>query len=325
MTAEFSTTSLLDLSPNAQEFLLAVQTGLAQRQRRLPCKYFYDQRGSQLFDEICELDEYYLTRTELDIMERHAAEMASAIDAGVMLIEFGSGSSIKTKLLLDQLDRPAAYVPVDISKKHLHLTANKLSHNYPGLEVLPVCADFTKPFQLPISEQTPTHNAVYFPGSTIGNFTPHAAKALLSQIAQLCGSGGGLLIGVDLQKDVAVIESAYNDAGGVTAQFNLNLLRRINQELGANFALDQFEHSAVYNRAAGRVEIGLRSVCKQNVELAGEVYRFDENEIVLTEYSTKYTINGFAELAAHAGYELHNYWTDENDYFGVLHLVIAAG
>ena len=191
--------------------------------RTLPCKYFYDERGSQLFDEICKLDEYYLTRSEISIMKRHAPEMADQIGPGVMLVEYGSGSSIKTRLLLEQLQDPVAYVPVDISRDHLLRTANGLSLDFPHLEVLPVCADFTTEFHLPNSKRIPTHSAVYFPGSTIGNFLPRTALAMLAGIVPLCGTGGGLLIGIDLQKDVDVIESAYNDAKGVTAEFNLNI------------------------------------------------------------------------------------------------------
>lgn len=316
-------TKLLDHQPATETFLEDVLAGLKDHPRNLPCKYFYDERGSQLFDEICDLDEYYLTRTELGIMSRYASEMAEQIGTGVMLVEYGSGSSIKTRLLLDALIDPVAYVPVDISLEHLKKSADRLSAAYPDLEVLPVCADFTQSFTLPTPTRTPTHAAVYFPGSTIGNFQPEAAKRLLAGIAPLCGTGGGLLIGIDLQKEVSTLEAAYNDAKGVTAEFNLNLLQRINEELGADFDLDQFEHAASYDNAHGRIEIGLRSQQDQVVTLDGQHFRFDEGEEIRTEYSHKYTIDGFAEIARDVGLELHRFWTDNDEMFGVLHLVVA--
>ena len=231
MYEEHQGTALLDLKPQAAVFLDDVVEGLSQSPKCLPCKYFYDERGSQLFDRICELDEYYLTRTELAIMRQFASEMAEQIGPGVMLVEYGSGSSIKTRLLLDHLPDPVAYVPVDISREHLQAVADQLSRAYPHIEMLPVCADFTEHFDLPVPKRRPTHVAVYFPGSTIGNLQPEDACQLLDRIARLCGVGGGLLIGVDLQKEISVIEDAYNDEAGVTAEFNLNLLKHINQLL----------------------------------------------------------------------------------------------
>ena len=230
------------------QFLKDVVAGLTGTPKTLPCKYFYDERGSRLFDAICELDEYYPTRTELAILEQHAGEMAAQIGPTVMLVEPGSGSSLKTRLLLDRLEDPVAYVPVDISCAHLKLMAGDLEADYPMLEVLPVCADFTTRFALPKSQrQRPAISAVYFPGSTIGNFLPEAAERLLGWMGEVVGVGGGLLIGVDLVKDRRVLEAAYNDREGVTAEFNLNLLRRINDELGADFDLNGFEHRARYN------------------------------------------------------------------------------
>ena len=316
-------TTLLDFEPATETFQNDIVAGLSAYPRTLPCKYFYDERGSQLFDEICELDEYYLTRSEISIMKKHAPEMADQIGPGVMLVEYGSGSSIKTRLLLDHLQDPAAYVPVDISRDHLQRTANDLSRAYPHIEVLPVCADFTAEFDLPISKRRPTHSAIYFPGSTIGNFQPRSARAMLSRIAPLCGTGGGLLIGIDLQKDVDIIESAYNDAQGVTAEFNLNILGRINRELDGEFDLDQFEHQAVYNDELGRVEIYLVSQCDQAVTVGGESFEFADGETICTEYSHKYTVNGFAEMAAEVDLELHRYWTDERQRFAVLHLAVS--
>ena len=316
-------TRLTDRKPSTEVFRRDVSRGLRMRPKRLPSKYFYDEYGSRLFDEICELDEYYLTRAELEITQRYAAEFAAQIGTGVRLVEFGSGSSVKTQILLDHLEDPAAYVPVDISRRHLHKTANELSQAYPHIEVLPVCADFTREFDIPDPDRDPSHTAVYFPGSTIGNLQRSDAEALLARIARMCGAGGGLLIGIDLQKDVEILEAAYNDARGVTAEFNLNLLRRINRELDADFAIDQFEHVAFYNPSEGRIEMHLRSCCAQTVHVADESFAFDEDETICTEYSHKYTITGFKQIAAAAGLTLRRHWTDSQENFAVAHCIVA--
>jgi dimethylhistidine N-methyltransferase len=307
-----------------QVFLTDTLEGLARQPKRLYCKYFYDERGSQLFDRICELPEYYLTRAEQAIMEAHVAEMAEQIGAGVMLVEFGSGSSTKTRILLDHLDAPVAYVPLDISEEHLLKTADQLQEAYPGFEILPLVADFTESFELPESSQSPSHAAVYFPGSTIGNFEPDDALCLFAAIAEVLGSQGGLLIGIDLQKNPTIIEAAYNDSQGTTDEFNLNALHRANRELGADFDVDQFHHKAVYNRALGRVEMYIVSDCDQTVTIAGQSFELAAEEHVLTEYSYKYTVEGFAALAAKAGFSLHKFWTDPAELFAVLHLVNDA-
>ncbi|TWT90479.1 Histidine-specific methyltransferase EgtD [Pseudobythopirellula maris] len=313
----------IGFSPAAGVFYEEVEQGLRSSPRTLPCKYFYDAQGSQLFDAICELPEYYVTRTELEIMRRHAGEMAERIGPGVMLIEYGSGSSVKTRLLLSQLDRPAAYVPVDISGDHLLSTSERLRVSYPQIEILPVCADFTESFALPRPSTRPTHNAVYFPGSTIGNFHPAAASRMLRTIVELCGCGGGLLIGVDLQKDPAVLMRAYDDSQGVTAAFNQNLLRRINRELDANFELDAFEHQSYYDTESHRIEMRLVSRCDQAVTIGGEEFGFDRGESIRTECSYKHTVEGFAQLASEAGLALRESWTDDDERFAVLHLVVA--
>jgi len=307
-----------------RRFLRDVLAGLRQSPKRLSCKYFYDERGSELFDQICELEDYYLTRTELAIMQQYAAQMGSAIGPGAQLVEFGSGSSLKTRYLLEHLDSPAAYVPVDISGEHLRKTARGLTRAYPQIDILPVCADFTADFALPSSRQTPLQTVVYFPGSTIGNFVPAEASQLLDRFVQLCDSRGALLIGIDLQKDVATIERAYDDAQGVTAQFNLNLLRRINVELGADFDLPRFEHRAKYNAELGRVEIELVSRAPQVVTVGGRAFEFARGEAIHTEYSHKYTIDQFARLAAESGWRFRRAWTDEQDYFAVLYLELAS-
>ena len=291
--------------------------------KQLPCKYFYDQRGSELFDRICQLDEYYLTRSELVIMDRFASEMGAQIGPGAMLVEYGSGSSVKTRYLLDDLPDAVAYVPVDISGEHLQRTARELARDYPRIEVLPVCADFTEHFALPASKRPATHSAVYFPGSTIGNFLPDHAADLLGRITRLCGKNGGLLIGIDLKKDPTTIEAAYNDPSGVTAEFNLNLLGRINRELGANFDLGSFFHQARYNSELGRVEIYLVSHAAQTVTIGNERIELFPDEMICTEYSHKYTVDEFAAIAATAGLSLHEQWTDKNGYFAVLHFAVV--
>lgn len=323
MHDESTPITVLDFEPETATFLDDVAEGLSANPKQLPCKYFYDRRGSQLFDQICDLDEYYPTRSELEIMHRFAPEMAEQIGPGVMLVEYGSGSSTKTRLLLDHLDDPVAYVPVEISRKHLQQTAHELAASYPQIEILPVCADFTAEFDLPVPNRTPTHAAVYFPGSTIGNFQPEPAARLLAQISFLCGTGGGLLIGIDLKKDVGILEAAYNDEAGTTAEFNLNLLRRINHELGADFQLDQFEHKAVYSAEAGRIEMHLVSSRDQVVSVGDQEYEFTAGETICTEYSHKYAIAEFEAIAAAVGLSLHRHWTDSQQNFAVLHLVVA--
>jgi dimethylhistidine N-methyltransferase len=315
-------TTLLDFTPATKSFFDDVVAGLDQRPRSLPCKYFYDERGSQLFDQICDLDEYYLTRVELEIMRQNASQMAEQIGPGVMLVEYGSGSSVKTRLLLEHLQSPVAYVPVDISRDHLHQSANNLARQYPDVEILPVSADFVEDFDLPVPTNVPTHNAVYFPGSTIGNFEPDAAQAMLARIVSLCGCGGGLLIGIDLQKDSNIIEAAYNDSAGVTAEFNLNLLGRINRELDADIDVDQFEHRAFYDESQGRVEIYLESLAEQSFVIGQESFDIAAGELIHTEYSHKYTIASFSELATRAGLTLRRQWTDCQERFAVLHFAV---
>jgi dimethylhistidine N-methyltransferase len=303
-------------------FLVDVLHGLSGFHKSLPCKYLYDERGSLLFDAICETDEYYLTRTELAIMEQHAQSIAFQVGAGAMLVEYGSGSSVKTRILLDSLFEPVAYVPVDISEEHILRTVESLQAAYESIEILPLAADFTQHFSLPASSQPYSHVALYFPGSTIGNFEPAAAGNLLHSMAKMLGADGGLLIGIDLQKDSQIIEAAYNDSKGVTAEFNLNLLERINAELDGDFQLDRFEHKAVYNLDENRVEISIVSLCDQLVSISGNSFEFLHGEEILTEYSHKYTIDGFAQFASQFGFSLHKHWTDERNYFAILHLVL---
>jgi dimethylhistidine N-methyltransferase len=304
----------------ADAMLREVLAGLARPDKKLPCKYFYDERGSRLFDEICELEEYYLTRCELAILRRDAGEMAGRLGPGCALVEYGSGSSLKTRLLLDRLDRPAAYVPVDISGEHLLRSARRLARAYPDLEVVPVCADFTRPFPLPPLRHPPRRRVVYFSGSTIGNFGPAEATALLAGIARLCGPGGGLLIGVDLKKDRAILEAAYNDRRRVTAAFNLNLLARLNRELGADFDLGGYRHHAFYNAGPGRIEMHLVSLVAQTVHVGGAAFELAAGETICTEYSYKYGLDDFRALAARVGLAVEQVWTDERGLFSVQYL-----
>ncbi len=295
--------------------------GLSETPKRLQCKYFYDERGSRLFDEICKLDEYYLTRVESAIMDKYIEEMSYQLGDNVILVEFGSGSSTKTRILLDAMKSPVAYVPIDISEDHLLKTAKDLRATYPGMRVLPVVADFTKPFRLPDFQFDYSHAALFFPGSTIGNFTISQAIELLSRMGKLLGPNGGMMIGIDLQKDHTVLEAAYNDSLGVTSEFNLNVLHRINNELGGDFSIDQFAHKAVYDVEHQRIEIFVVSLAEQEFTLGEHRFNFAKGEHVLTEYSHKYTIEGFTELADKAGFNRHKYWTDDNQKFAIMHLV----
>jgi L-histidine N-alpha-methyltransferase len=295
--------------------------GLRQPEMMISPKYFYDERGSQLFDEITRLPEYYPTETELGIMQDNIGEIASLVGKQASLIEFGSGSSMKTRILLEHLDELAAYVPVDISEDHLLQSAQQIREDFPGLDVLPVVADFTQPFQLPTPRVMPVCNVVYFPGSTIGNFTNDAAQELLGVMHGEAGAGGALLIGVDLQKDPAIIERAYNDSAGVTAEFNRNMLRHLNREYGADFDLGAFAHSAEYNEAEGRIEIRLVSEHDQEFTVGNESFSIGKDEAILTEYSHKYTLDGFAAMAGTAGFEVVRVWMDAERLFSVQYLV----
>jgi L-histidine Nalpha-methyltransferase len=297
--------------------LAEILQGLGRTPKTLSPKFFYDERGSRLFEAITALPEYYLTRTEIAIMETRIDEITKLVGPEASLIEFGSGSSTKTRILLEHLDRLAAYVPVDISRDHLVAAAAELAAEFPHIEMLPVAADFTHPFALPQPMVMPVRNLVYFPGSTIGNFQPAAARNLLEVMHQEAGEDGALLIGVDLKKDPAILERAYNDSAGVTAEFNLNILRRLNEEFGANFDLRRFEHCAIYNEPLGRIEMHLVSKSRQIVEIHGRVFHFDKGETVRTECSHKYTMEEFREMARDAGFEVHRVWTDAVRLFSV--------
>ena len=310
-------------APTQQQFMEDVLDGLSRPQKSLPSKYLYDDNGSRLFDAICDLPEYYPTRTELSIMREHAAEMAECIGPNALLVELGSGSGIKTRMLLDALESPAGYVPVDICRHSLIRAAEVMRSRYSALRVLPVCADFLTTFELPAVAHKPRRTVIYFPGSTIGNFEPFTACRLLRHIHRLAGPRGLLLIGLDLQKDPRVLERAYNDRDGVTAAFNLNILNHINRELGADFQLDRFEHVAAYNAALDRIEMHLRSCEVQSVRLANRQFNFESGETIHTENSYKYKPSAFAEMAAKAGFTDDQQWLDGRGWFAVWSLLVA--
>jgi len=276
MTAETRTAILpvSEVAPTGSDFLADAITGLSSNPRSLPCKYFYDERGAALFQKICELPEYYITRTEIDILDRNRTEIASHLRPNIGLIGLGTGAGTKTRILIEALENPAVYIPVDISEKQLRESTSLFRKTFPDLEILPVCADYLQPVMLPSPRQKPARNIVYFPGSTIGNFEPDEAVQFLHRVANVCQENGGLLIGADLKKDPLVLEAAYNDRAGVTAQFNLNLLTRLNRELGADFDLESWHHRAVYNSDAGRVEMYLISEIDQFVHLDEQKFHF---------------------------------------------------
>lgn len=304
------------------DFCRALLAGLAATPKQVSCKFFYDAEGSALFDRICTLPEYYPTRVELALLERHAHELAGLIGPDVELVEFGAGSGRKVRWLLDALCRPQAYVPVDISGEHLQQAASRLRADYPRLRIQPVVADYTHPFDLPANVSGARRRVGFFPGSTIGNFAPEEAAGFLGMAAALL-DGGGLLIGVDLLKDPALLHAAYNDSQGVTAAFNKNLLARANRELGADFAEDGFAHYAFYQPLARRVEMHLVSLAAQQVRIAGREFRFSPGETLHTENSYKYTVEEFRSLAEQAGFVSRRYWTDAAHLFS-LHWLEAA-
>ena len=311
-----------DLHPTPADMRAEVLDGLSQPQKRLSPKFFYDARGSALFDAICELREYYPTRTEIGILRRYGHEIAALLGRDALLVELGSGSSRKIRVLLEAL-RPAVYMPVDISREHLLRSAEALADAFPGLDVHAVCADYSVPFELPVDDHDHPR-AAFFPGSSIGNFEPADAERFLRRVGAMLGQGGRLLIGVDLVKDVGVLEAAYNDADGVTAAFNLNLLQRINRELGADFDLAAFRHDAFFNEASSRIEMHLISTVAQQVRVAGRRFSFREGETIHTECSYKYRVEDFHALARRAGYKPERVWTDSTPLFSV-HCLVYRG
>ncbi|HET7301363.1 MAG TPA: L-histidine N(alpha)-methyltransferase [Oleiagrimonas sp.] len=321
MKALHCTAPLDDRHPDEGDMRAEVWAGLTRRPRRLPSKYFYDARGSALFEAICEQPEYYLTRAELALMREHVRDIAAALGPDVLLLEYGSGSGIKTRMLLEHLVNPVAYVPVEISRSALGASVERLGARFPEVEMLPVCADFTRPLIMPRPTRRQRRSVIYFPGSTIGNFDSHDATILLRHMHAEMGAGGAALIGVDLVKDPAVIEAAYNDAAGVTAEFTLNMLANFNRELGADFDLDAFAHHAHYNPMAERIETSIVSRRSQDVHVAGRSFHFEADESIQVEYSCKYSLASFAHLAARAGLRVQRVWRDPDHRFSLQLLV----
>jgi dimethylhistidine N-methyltransferase len=307
----------------ADSFREDLIAGLSQPQKQIPPKYFYDAQGSRLFDRICRLAEYYPTRAELAITRAHLAAIARFAGAGCELIEYGSGASRKTRLLIRAL-RPAAYVPVDIAEAALAAAARRLAREFGGLHIFAVVGDFTQPLRLPVFRARPgRRRVVYFPGSTIGNFTPEDAQAFLRMTRGQVGGAGAMLVGVDLKKDANLLHAAYNDAHGVTAAFNLNLLRRANRDLDADFNLKRFRHYAFYNPALGRIEMHLVSLARQSVGVGEHRFAFEAGETIHTENSYKYSLPEFTALAGEAGFRAERVWRDARERFAVFGLVAA--
>lgn len=302
------------------EFRETVLSGLARSPRAIPARFLYDARGSELFDAICELPEYYLTRTETSILRGCADDIAAMAGPGCALVEFGSGSSVKSRLLIEAMRELVAYVPIDISRQHLDATAARLRRDYPFLNVEPVSGDYMALSQLPANVSAARRRLGFFPGSTIGNLEPAEATAFLRRARALLGDGGALVLGVDLKKDPRRLHDAYNDAAGVTAQFTLNLLRRMNRELDGNFDLAAFAHEAFYNPVEGRIEIYFRSLKAQTVTVAGHSFFFGEGERIHTEYSYKFDDAGVAGMARSAGFSIARTWTDAARLFAVVYL-----
>ena len=306
-----------DLRPDLEEFEREVHEGLRKSPKRIPCKFFYDEEGSRLFDRITELPEYYPTRTELEILDDNLPEISERLGARCLVVEYGSGSSEKTYHLLNHLVNPAGYVPIDISREHLLKAAARLREVFPRIPILPVAADYTDEITVPVGPVPPRRTVVFFPGSTIGNFTPSFARTFLARARREAGAGGGLLIGVDLKKDRETLERAYDDREGVTAAFNRNLLVRINRELDADFDLDAFRHFAWYNERASRIEMHLVSLRRQSVTVGEETFSFHEGETIWTESSYKYDLPEFAELAASVGFVSEKIWVDSRKRFSL--------
>jgi dimethylhistidine N-methyltransferase len=305
---------------STERFREDVLAGLSAPKKTLPCKYLYDEQGARLFEAICELEEYYPTRTELGILVENIDEIASLIGPDANLVDLGSGNCLKTRLLLEHLDHPASCSPVDVAHTQLLECSACLARAYPGLVVEPVCADYTRSFKLPPPPAGFGRTTFFFPGSTIGNFEPQETLSFLRRIARLCGPRGGLLVGIDLKKSPQRLNAAYNDAQGVTAQFNLNLLARLNRELQAGFELAQFQHHAFYNPGAGRIEMHLVSCRQQTVPVDGHRFVFTRGESIVTEHSYKYTLGEFRRLAARAGFEVARHWSDARRWFSVHYL-----
>ncbi|WP_235974121.1 L-histidine N(alpha)-methyltransferase [Luteimonas deserti] len=309
--------ALTDLRPRPDDVAADTIAGLARTPKRLPSKYFYDAEGSRLFEAITRQPEYYLTRVELALMETALGPIAQAAGPDVHVVEFGSGSGRKTELLLAGLDHPVAYTPIEISRTALMDSVTRLGQSFPDVQMLPVCADFTRPVPLPAAQHRSRRTLVFFPGSTLGNFREAESVQLLASMRDTMGEAGCALVGIDLDKDPAVLEAAYNDLAGVTAAFTLNLLARLNREIGSDFALDAFHHRAVYARERMRIETALVSDRAQTVHVGEHAFAFEAGEAMQVEISQKYTDASFAALAARAGLRVTHGWNDPTGAFGL--------
>ncbi len=318
MTESAQRYQFFDQHPEAADFFADVIQGLSAAKPYILPKYFYDETGSRLFEEICNCEEYYPTRTEVSIIRNNIDEIVETLGKDCLLIEPGSGDSYKVRLLLDAL-RPVAYLPIDISKRYLQDEAQKLAAEFTWLNVHAICADFTGKLRLPYHVQS-TNKVAFFPGSTIGNFSPEQAVRVLEEIRIMVGDDGGLLIGVDLQKAPHILNAAYNDRAGFTAQFNKNLLVRMNRELGANFNADLFQHHAFYNEEECRIEMHLVSMQDQQVTIDDQCFSFKKEQSIVTEYSHKYSVANFQKLAEQAGFNVVKTWLDEDELFSVHYL-----
>jgi dimethylhistidine N-methyltransferase len=310
--------------PPDNELLQVVQRGLRAQPKRLPSWLFYDEKGSELFEQICEQPEYYLTRAEIALLREHASDIADVLGPDVRLDEYGSGHAIKTRLLLEHLQTPVSWVPIEISSEPLRISVHNVERIFPQLPIQPLSTDFTRPLRLPVPPRMPRRTVIYFPGSTIGNFEEREAAQLLRKMRSEMGDNGGILVGADLKKEKAVIEAAYNDAAGVTAAFTLNMLTRLNRELGCNFELSGFRHRAHYNAMIGRIETHILSNREQRVRVGRMQVLFREDEAMQVEYSCKYSLEDFAELAASAGLAVQHVWTDADGLFSLQHLTRAG-
>ena len=300
------------------EFLTDVIDGLNQKPKTLKPKYFYDNRGAELFTEICKTPEYYPTRTEIEILKLNAKDIASEIGDNVVLIEYGSGALEKIQILLNVLENPAGVIPVDISKDQLIEATAELQTMYPDLKIIPIPADFTKPISIPKLSPAPANRVAFFPGSTIGNFEPDLAISFLQGVTDTIGPGGLLLIGFDLKKQTETLVAAYDDKAGITETFNKNILHRINTELGGNFDIQSFKHIARYNEKEGRIEMHLESQTNQSVSIKNTVFQFMEKETIHTENCYKFTETDFKALASKAGLSPVKAWNDNRRYFAVM-------
>ena len=309
-----------DFTPEPGDTLQEILRGLRADVPRFPSRLLYDARGSELFERITETADYYPTRTEIAIMRERVGEMADLLGSDTLLIEYGSGSGVKTRLLLNELDRPVGYVPIETSREALDASVELLSKTCPDLPVHPVCADYTSHYEVPRTERASHRRAAFFPGSTIGNFAPDEALEFLTHIAETCGAGGGLLIGVDLNKDTATLERAYDDSEGVTREFEFNVLDHVNRIADADFDKDRFRYEATYVESAMRIDMELVSRAAQTVRIGPESVRFDGGDRILCEHAHKFTLSSFADLAGRSGFRVERVWTDPAELFSVQYL-----